>query len=63
MHPAIHLIRCFNVAAITALGVWHGYAFQLKHQSGPQQQQQQQQVIELPADLPVNSVVVIGTRP
>ncbi len=59
MHPLIHLIRCFNVAAITALGVWHGYAFQLKHQSGPQQQQ----VIELPAGLPVNSIVVIGTRP
>jgi hypothetical protein len=59
MLPAIHLIRCFNVAAITALAVWHGYAFHLKQPNRPQQQQ----VIELPAGLPANSIVLIGARP
>ncbi|CAN5904587.1 hypothetical protein BH11PSE12_BH11PSE12_23950 [soil metagenome] len=24
---AMRIFRCFNVAAICALGVWHGYAF------------------------------------
>lgn len=24
---AMHIVRCFNVAAICALGIWHGYAF------------------------------------
>ena len=24
---AFLVMQCFNVAAITALGVWHGYAF------------------------------------
>lgn len=28
---SMHAIRCFNVAAITALGVWHGYAFYASH--------------------------------
>lgn len=37
---AMHIVRCFNVAAICALGIWHGYAFFL-HQAmartpGPQ---------------------------
>ena len=40
---AIKVFRCFNVAAICALGIWHGYAF-YAHQS--EQRQVKTSVIE-----------------
>jgi hypothetical protein len=37
--PFLSVLRCFNVAAICALGVWHGYLFYASHFQSPVQTQ------------------------